>query len=94
MYVLMFVILGREYTREVLVLHEDRAMCRKERSECERALHILAGRRVVEVDGVGLEDIGAVGCRGVDVFVGFAGVERCVVVIADGEGDGVGSRRL
>jgi hypothetical protein len=49
---------------------------------------------MVEVDGVGLEDVAAVGCRGVDVFVDFAGVERCVVVIADGEGDGVGSRRL
>ena len=49
---------------------------------------------MVEVDGVGLEDVAAVGCRGVDVSVDFAGVERCVVVIADGEGDDVGSRKL
>ena len=58
-------ILGRVYTREVLVLHEDRAVCRGERSEGER-----------------------------DVFVDFAGVERCVVVFADVEGGDVGSRRL
>ena len=28
------------------------------------------------------------------VFVDFAGVERCVMVVADGDGDDVGSRRL
>ena len=49
---------------------------------------------MVEAYGVGLENVVAVGCRGVDIFVDFAGVERCVVVIADGEGDGVGSRKL
>ncbi len=49
---------------------------------------------MVEVDGVNLENVAAVGCHGVDFFVNFAGVERCVVVVADGEGDGVGSRRL
>jgi hypothetical protein len=48
---------------------------------------------MVEVDGFGLEDVVAVGCHGVDVFVDFAVVERCVVVIADGEGDDVGGRR-
>ena len=69
-------------------------MCRGERSEGERDVQVLAGRRVVEVDGFGLEDVGAVGCRGVDVLVDFACVEWCVVVIADGEGDGVCSRRL
>ena len=49
---------------------------------------------MVEVDGVGFEDVDAISCRGVDVFVDFAGVERCVVVIADGEGDDVDSRKL
>ena len=49
---------------------------------------------MVEVDGVGFENIAAIGCRGVDVFVDLAGVKRCVVVIADGEGDGVDSRGL
>jgi hypothetical protein len=49
---------------------------------------------MVEVDGVGLENIVAVGYRGVDVFVDFAGVERCVMVIAGSEEDDVGSCRL
>ena len=31
-------VLGREYTREVLVLEEDRAVCRGQRGEEERAL--------------------------------------------------------
>ena len=31
-------ILGRVYTREVLVLEEDRAVCRGQRGEGERAL--------------------------------------------------------
>ena len=46
---------------------------------------------MVEVYGVGLENVVAVGCCGVEVFVDFSGVERCVMVIADGEGDGVGA---
>jgi hypothetical protein len=49
---------------------------------------------MVEVNGVGFEDVATVGCRGEDVLFEFTGVERCVVVIADGEGDDVGSRRL
>ena len=43
-------------------------MCRRQRGEGERALQVLAGRRVVEVDGVGVEDVVAVGCRRVDVL--------------------------
>jgi hypothetical protein len=46
---------------------------------------------MVEVYGVGLENAVAVGCCGVDICANFAGVERCVMVIADGEGDGVGA---
>ena len=49
---------------------------------------------MIEVDRVGLEIVVAIGCRGVDVFVDLAGVKRCVVVIADGEGNYVGSRML
>ena len=49
---------------------------------------------MVEVDGFGLENVAAIGCRGVDICVDLAGVKRCVVVIADGEGDDVGSRGL
>ena len=33
---------------------------------------------MVEVDEVGLENVVAVSCRGVDIFVDFAGVEWCV----------------
>ncbi len=50
----------------------------------------MSGCRVVEVDRVGLKDVDAVGSSGIDVIVDFAGIERCVVVIADGKGDGVG----
>ncbi len=50
--------------------------------------------RVVEVDGVDIENVIAVCCQGVDVLVEFAGVEGGVVVTADGEGDGVGSGRM
>ena len=87
-------VLGRVDTRKVLVLDEDRAVCRGQRGESERTLQVLTGRRMVEVYGVGLENVVAVDCRGVDIFVEFAGVERSFVVIANGEGDGVGSRRL
>ena len=84
----------RVYSREVLVLDEDRAVCRRHRGEGERALQVLAGQRMVEVDGVSLGNAVAVGCRGVDVLVNFAGVEWCVVVNADREGDVVSSRWL
>ena len=87
-------VLGRVDTRELLVLEEDRVVCRRHRGENERTLQVLVGRRMVEVYRVGLENVVAVGCRGVDIFVDFAGVERCVMVIADGERDGVGSRSL
>jgi hypothetical protein len=49
---------------------------------------------MVEVDGVGLQNVAAIGCSGVDVFVDLAGVKRCVVVVADGEGNDIGSRWL
>ena len=49
---------------------------------------------MVEVDRVGLKDVDAVGCSWVDVLVDLAGIERCVVVVADGDGDGVGGRWL
>ena len=87
-------VFGRVYSREVLVLDEDRAMCQGHRGEGERALPILAGRRVVEVDGVSVENVVAVSCREVDVFVDFADVEWGVVVIADGKGDDVSSSWL
>ncbi len=48
-------------------------------------MHVLAGRGMVEVYGFHLEDVAAVGCRGLDVFVEFAGVERSVMEIADGD---------
>jgi hypothetical protein len=83
-------IIGRVCAREVLVLEEEWAVCRGQRGEGERALQVLAGRWVVDVDGVGLQNVVAIGCRGVDVFVDLAGVKRRVVVIADGEGNGVG----
>ena len=80
-------ILCRVHSCEVLVLDEYRAMCRRQWGEGEWALKVLAGRGVVEVDGVSVEDVGAVGCCGIDVLVVFAGVERGIVVVADGEGD-------
>ncbi len=49
---------------------------------------------MVEVDGVCVEDVVAVGCCGVDVLVEFAAAERGVVVVADDEGDGVRGSRL
>jgi hypothetical protein len=69
-------------------------VCRGQRGESKRTLKVLTGRGKVEVYGVSLENVVAVGCRGVDIFVEFAGVERSVMVIANGEGDGVGGRRL
>ena len=44
---------------------------------------------MVQVDGVILEDVVAIHCRRVNIFVESAGVERGVVKVADGEGDGV-----
>ena len=85
---------GRVYSCEVLVLDKYRAMYRRQRGEGERALQVLAGRRVVEVDGVSVKDVVAVGCCGVDVLVDFAGVEGGVMVVADGEGDNLRGRRL
>ncbi len=49
---------------------------------------------MVEVDGVGLEYVGVVGCGGVYVLVDLAGIGRCVVVVADGKENDVGSWRL
>ena len=87
-------VLSRVGTRYILVVDEGRDVCRVQRGESERTLQILTGRRMIKVYGVGLENAVAVGCHGVDIFVEFARVERCVMVIANGEGDGVGSRRL
>ena len=49
---------------------------------------------MVEVNGVGFEDVGAAGCRRVDVLVEFPGVEWGVVIVADDERDCIGGRRL
>ena len=87
-------ILGRVDTREVLAHEEDRDVCRGQSGEGERTLQVLAGRGMVEIYGVCLKNVVAVNNCGVNIFVEFAGAERCVIVIADGEGDGVGSRRL
>ena len=46
---------------------------------------------MVEVDRVGLKYVGAVGCGGIDVLVDLAGIEWCVMVVANGEGNDVGS---
>ena len=87
-------VLGRVYSRKVLVLDEYRAMCRRHGNKGERALQVLAGRGLVEVDRVGVDDVVAVGCHGVDVIVDFAGVDGGVMVVAGGEGDDVRGRRL
>ena len=49
---------------------------------------------MIDVDGFGVKDVVAMSCSRVDVLVVFAGVERGVVVVADGEKDGVGGSRL
>ena len=49
---------------------------------------------MVEVDGVGVKDVVAIGHCGVHVLVEFAGAEGGVVVVADSEGDRVRGRRL
>ena len=48
---------------------------------------------LVHVDGVSLEDVVAIHCSRVDVLVKSAGVERCVVKVADVEGYGVCCQR-
>jgi hypothetical protein len=63
------------YSCEVLVLDEYRVMCRGQWGESEWTLKVLAGRRVVVVDGVSVKNVVAVGCCEVDVLVEFAGVE-------------------
>ena len=40
---------------------------------------------MVEVNGLGFEDVGAAGCSRVDVLVEFPGVEWGVVIVAYGE---------
>ena len=55
-------------------------MCRGQRGEGERTLQVLAGQGMVEVYGVGLKDVVRV-----DIFVEFAGVERSVMEIVNGE---------
>ena len=72
---------------EVLVLEEDWALRQRHWSEGETALKVLVGRWMVEVDGVSFENVVAVCCGGIDVFVKCTGVERGVVEVANGEGD-------
>ena len=74
-------VLGRVDTTEVLVLDEEWAVCQGHMSEGEMTLQVLAGRGMIEVYGVGLEDVVAVGCRGVDILSS----KRIVMDIADGE---------
>ena len=47
---------------------------------------------MVQVDGVNLEDVVAVYCRRVNIFIESAGVERGVVKVSDGERNGVRDR--
>ena len=47
---------------------------------------------MVHVDGVYLEDVVAIQCGRVDVLAEFAGVERGIVKVADGEGNGICGR--
>ena len=84
-----------EYTPVRYWFSMSTGLCAGDRGgENEWALEVLTRRRVVEVDGVSVDDVVAVGCRGVDVLVDFAGVEGGVMVVADGEGDDVRGRRL
>ena len=57
-------------------------------------MQVQAGRGMVEVDRVCFEDIGAIVCGGVYVLVDLTGIEWCVMVVADGDGDCVGGRWL
>ncbi len=88
------VVFGRVYARELLVFEKYWAVCRGQGGEGEGALHVQTGRGMVEVDRVCFEDIGAVGCGGVYVLVNLAGIEWRVMVVADGDRDGVGGRWL
>ena len=47
---------------------------------------------MVKVDGVCLEDVDAIRCSGIDVLAEFAGVERGVVIVADGKGNSIYGR--
>ena len=87
-------VLGRVGASEVLILDDEKTVCRGHKRESERALKVLTGRGVVEVYGVGLEHVVAVGCRVVDILVDFAGIERRVMEVADDEGDSVRSRLI
>ncbi len=72
-------ILGRVDSREVMVFYEDLVVCRGQRSKGEGALEVLTGRRRVEVNRVGLKDVGAIDCRGEDFFnrvCGYGTVRR------------------
>jgi hypothetical protein len=46
----------------------------------------------MQVDGVSLKDVVAIHCRWVNILVESAGVERGVVSVSDGEGNGVRDR--
>ena len=47
---------------------------------------------MVKVDGVSLEDVVAIHCSRVNILVESTGVERGVVIVADGEGYGIRGR--
>ena len=55
-------------------------------------MEVLTGRRVVQVDGVSLEEVVAIHCGMVHILVESAGVERGVVKVANDEGCGVCGR--
>ncbi len=63
------------YSCEVLIFDEYRAVCMGKWDESEWTLEVVAGRGVVEVDGVGVNYVGAGCCSGVNVIVELAGVE-------------------
>ncbi len=54
----------------------------------------MSRRGVVEVDRVNIQDVCADGRCGVNFLVDLSGIERCVMVVADGDGYGVDGRRL
>ncbi len=57
-------VLGRVDANEVLALDEYWAVFRRQRSEGETALKVSTRRGMVEIDGVGLENVAAVRCGG------------------------------
>ena len=73
------------YTRKVLVFEKEWVVRWGKRGEGKRDLEILARRGMIEVNGVSLKDVDAFGCSRVDIPVDLPGVERCVVIVADGE---------